>query len=205
MGDKGTNLSLNGYEQELLNNTVFFRQKQALLQKVSDYFGELEQVYRAEAIPYALKLPAGILDKRGKISRGENYGGLPWMIFDYPAIFGREAIFAFRTMLWWGNPFSVTFHLSGDYLPLAGEKFFDTLIRSGLRGVYIGVSDNPWKHHIEKEYYTELVPGDFDIQQFSETTRKKGFLKLATMVPLDQSEQLGAKGKAFLAAIMKAL
>ena len=52
-------------------------------------------------------------EKSGKISKGENYLGLPYAILDYPAIFKKENVFAIRTMFWWGNFFSITLHISG--------------------------------------------------------------------------------------------
>ena len=60
-----------------------------------------------------------------KISKGENMG-LPWVMLDYPRLFGQEDVLAIRTMFWWGHCFSVTLHLKGRYygayLPLLRER-----------------------------------------------------------------------------------
>lgn len=52
-----------------------------------------------------------------KISKGENYLQLPYLILDYPAIFEKNNIFALRTFFWWGN-FLVSTFMSAAYIKL---------------------------------------------------------------------------------------
>ena len=61
-----------------------------------------------------------------KISKGENYLQLPYLILDYPAIFEKNNIFALRTFFWWGNFFSINLHISGIYK----TAFQDTLLKN---------------------------------------------------------------------------
>ena len=68
-----------------------------------------------ENVNRGFNLPEEVLIQSPKISRGENYNGLPYVMLDYPRCFGKEDVFAMRTMFWWGNFFSITWHLKGKY------------------------------------------------------------------------------------------
>src|SRR5258706_1001549 len=86
-----------------------------------------------------------------KISKGENYKGLPWMVLDYPRAFGREDVLAIRTLFWWGHYFSVTLHLKGRYktlfLPVIQERI--TLLAAA--GFHANVSEEEWRHELDPE------------------------------------------------------
>ena len=92
-----------------------------------------------------------------KISKGENYRGLPWVMLDYPRFFGREEVFAIRTMFWWGHAFSTTLHLKGKYrelyLPVI-EKHWAVLADAGFR---VGVSEDEWQHEHGDHNYGVLT------------------------------------------------
>ena len=92
-----------------------------------------------------------------KISKGENYRGLPWVMLDYPRFFGREDVFAIRTMFWWGHAFSTTLHLKGKYrelyLPVI-EKHWAVLAEAGFR---VGVSEDEWQHEHGDHNYGVLT------------------------------------------------
>ena len=66
------------------------------------------------------------LNSSPKISKGENYKGLPWLVLDYPRYFNKEDIFAIRTLFWWGNFFSITLHISGKYKMRYEKKIIDS-------------------------------------------------------------------------------
>ena len=63
----------------------------------------------------------------GKISKGENYLGLPYQVLDFPASFHKKQVFAFRTMFWWGNFFSVTLHIQGTSLDMYRKKIIENI------------------------------------------------------------------------------
>jgi hypothetical protein len=77
-------------------------------------FGGINEMMKKELASFD-HLFGDIQCLNGKISRGENYQLLPYIILDYPSYFSRNNIFAVRTMFWWGNFFSITLHLSGDH------------------------------------------------------------------------------------------
>ena len=111
-----------------------------------------------------------------KISRGENYRGLPWVMLDYPRVFGRDDVLAIRTMFWWGHAFSVTLHLKGKYqerwMPVINQNR-DRLIEADF---FVGVGGDEWRHDVVPENYLPL----------GEVESSHPFLKLTAAVGLDR-------------------
>ncbi|HUS03429.1 MAG TPA: hypothetical protein VMY77_16935, partial [Chitinophagaceae bacterium] len=101
-------IQLSPEELELVNTTQWILSKHAITKKVYDLFGDLSLELKNEAHSYNYLFPENLQYQSGKISKGENYRLLPYVILDYPAFFWKDRIFAIRTMFWWGNFFSVT-------------------------------------------------------------------------------------------------
>ena len=89
---------------------------------------------------------AGLPRSEPKISRGENYKGLPWVMLDYPRVFGKEDVFAIRTMFWWGHAFSVTLHLKGEWKRLFLPVIIDRKDAFAAAGFQWGVMEDEWEH-----------------------------------------------------------
>src|SRR5262245_60824558 len=106
-----TKIHLLPAEMELVSSPEIILTKNAILQKIKLFFEGL-QVKQSEILKdYSAQLPEDILKISPKISKGENYKGLPWLVLDNPRFFQHKNIFAIRTMFWWGNFFSITLHL----------------------------------------------------------------------------------------------
>src|SRR5450755_2986522 len=132
-----TGWELSAEELALVADAGWIMTKNAIIAKVLVLFGELsgnlqeqwkaagwEQHLAGKEAGMAMKdtgmlmREAGmpikeILETPPRISKGENYKGLPWVVLDYPRAFGRLDVLAVRTLFWWGNYFSVTLHLKG--------------------------------------------------------------------------------------------
>ncbi|OSZ73562.1 hypothetical protein CAP36_16210 [Chitinophagaceae bacterium IBVUCB2] len=180
----GAKIRLSEKEMELVTNAEVILTKNAIIEKVKTLMAELqsstEEIINQHSYLFA---PEAILS-RPKISRGENYKGLPYLILDYPRCFEKKNILAIRTMFWWGNFFSITLHLSGKYKELYQQKIiaaFDMIIAHEL---FIGIHEDQWEHHFEKDNYTAV--NDFSAIEFSQIIREQGFLKLAKKIPLTQ-------------------
>jgi len=86
----------------------------------------------------------------GKISKGENYRGFPYLVLDYPSIFKKDNIFAYRTIVWWGHFYSNNIILKGKYLsPFKGRLFVDL---PDLKADYFFLGRNPWQHDFDQSY-----------------------------------------------------
>jgi hypothetical protein len=175
-------IHLSELETELVNNTEWIFSKQKITEKLYYLFGELHTSYREIVAENHGELPLIFQKPGGKISRGENYNGLPYLMLDYPAMFSKENIFAVRTMFWWGNFFSVTLHLSGKYfenkkdlskwLAFFREKKFS-----------ICVSEGEWEHDFHPYNFTEIKFLD-EIQIGA--LAKKDFFKVSRRIELSE-------------------
>jgi len=103
---------LSKYEMELVRDTEVILTKNRILKKVGSMFALLSEELANDAKG---QLPNELIMVPAKVSRGENYGGLPYLILDYPRNFKKEDTFAIRVLFWWGNFFSITLHLSGSH------------------------------------------------------------------------------------------
>ena len=115
-----------------------------------------------------------------KISRGENYLGLPWLILDYPRYFEKQNIFAIRTMFWWGNFFSTTLQLSGKYKDLYEGAVINSYEEWNEHEFYFCIHEGQWHHHWERENYQPVKKISKD--QFAKEIKKRDFIKLAKKI-----------------------
>lgn len=119
-----------------------------------------------------------------KVSRGENYRGLPYLVLDYPREFGSRDIFAIRSLFWWGHFFSSTLHLSGIYR----ERFQSRLLQArpilAKRDYFIHAGEDPWAHHFENGNYLSIKA--LSPEQFSAFCHRQAPIKIAAKWPLEQ-------------------
>jgi len=59
-----------------------------------------------------------------KISKGERYGGLPWLMLDFPRYFVGDNHFAIRLFVWWGKFAGLYWHTAGSFAEMAAKKHF---------------------------------------------------------------------------------
>lgn len=176
-------LMLSDEEQQLVNNAGWILTKRAIIDKVVVLLGEVSEAQRLVLDAEKGWLPAVVSGSSPKISKGENYQGLPYVMLDYPRCFNDENIFAVRTMFWWGNFFSVTLLLSGEYKRTYQQRIGSRL-KKASSGMYIGINKSPWQHHFEDDNYVAaetLKPGAIE-----KLFAKQDFLKLAVRIPLHQ-------------------
>ena len=81
----GTKLHLSKLETELIRNKEWILTKHAIINKVYKLFGELNEIYKQISQQEETFLPEFYKNTRSKISKGENYEGLPYVMLDYPA------------------------------------------------------------------------------------------------------------------------
>src|SRR5687768_17202202 len=152
-------IHLSQEELELVQNAEWLLTKNRIIRKVCDMFGLLSEDIKMMSESYPISFPE-IFAASPKISKGENYLGLPYVMLDYPRCFGKLDTFAIRTMFWWGNFFSVTLHLKGKYksnlLP-ALQKNFSVLAD---RNFFISINEDEWRHDFLVDNYAPLMEGE---------------------------------------------
>jgi hypothetical protein len=205
MGDKDTKFSLSNSEVALLKDVSFFHSKRALTDRIVVIFNNLEESLIQASTKYAAIIPASAMIRKGKISKGENYLGLPYMVLDFPSSFQKDNIFAFRTMMWWGHAFTCTLHLSGQYLNLMKPDFCDNNLSETAEDIYVCINADMWLHHHEPSNYIQLKEFRTSFGSISEHAKKQGFLKISIRIPIDQTSELKEKGTIFFVNVLNQL
>lgn len=138
-------VSLSSFELQLVTDPSWILSKNVVIQKVIDLFSGLSDSFRSSA--EAQLLPFPILKLPPKISRGENYQGLPYVMLDYPRCFAKDQVCAIRTFFWWGHYFSSTLHLKGKF-----KTDYEDVIHSQIRELstdaWINYGNEEWNHII---------------------------------------------------------
>jgi hypothetical protein len=169
-------LHLSPEEMRLVMDAGVILTKNSVMGKVIGLMGALSEEYRI-----VWEQTSQGWATTPKISRGENYQGLPWVMLDYPRFFGREDLFAIRTLFWWGHAFSVTLHLKGQYR----ERWLPALKGNWARlaegGFHVGVSADEWRHEHVPDNYVAVSGAD-------QLVREGDFLKLSAAVGLHRWE-----------------
>ena len=183
-----TKIQLLPAEMELVSSPDIILTKNAILQKIKLFF-EGFQLRQFEILKdYSSQLPEEVLKISPKISRGENYKGLPWLVLDNPRFFQHNNIFAIRTMFWWGNFFSITLHLSGSNKTNILEKLIDNISTLKENDFYIYQGNDEWEHDLDPNSYKKLsLLSDDELDQIISTNN---FLKLAIKFPIDSFEAI---------------
>jgi hypothetical protein len=180
-------LMLSEEELKIVKDTHWILTKQGVLQKVHQLFGEQVPAISSLFLKSEISFPDSILSSVPKISRGENYKGLPYVILDYPSVFGKEHVFALRTMFWWGHFFSVSLQLSGVYQELFSESISKRLALLP-EPFFICVHEDPWQHHFESTNYVAF--GQLKKSAADRLIYGQDFIKIALKFELDEWNQM---------------
>ncbi|HRO70241.1 MAG TPA: hypothetical protein PK951_07675, partial [Chitinophagaceae bacterium] len=82
-----TKIRLSPEEEMLVFRGDWILTKNRVMQKAMQLLGDVQLEQKDLLTTYASKLPQEIMQSTPKISRGENYKGLPWLMLDYPRLF----------------------------------------------------------------------------------------------------------------------
>jgi hypothetical protein len=173
------NVKLSERELNLVCNADIILTKNNIITKLYDLFGVLSEYYTQEGNIY---LNDELKMHSPKISRGENYEGLPWLMLDYPRYFKQDNVCAIRVFFWWGNFISITLQLKGKYR----QQFNIENVLPKTGDWFLCCNENEWQQHFREDNYKLL-------NEFSDSEiQKLPFIKLAVKIPLsdfDDAEQ----------------
>ncbi len=150
-------IQLSEEEWRLVQNSAWILTKHAVIGKVYDLFGQLSQRMQL-SLEQGSSLPPEVLRHGPKISKGEQYERMPWVVLDYPRCFGREDVFAIRSFFWWGHYFSSTLHLKGIYRQQFGPAITKGLASGELDGYYYSTGGPEFDFDVRGKGYA-LPPG----------------------------------------------
>ena len=175
-------------EMDLVSTPDIILTKNAILQKIKSFLEELQLKQQDILQEYSSDLPEAPLKVSPKISRGENYKGLPWLVLDNPRYFQHNNIFAIRTMFWWGNFLSITLHLSGNNKTQLLKKIAGHISLLAESNFYIYSGQKEWEHDIDPNSYKRI--SSLKKGELEQVITGNSFLKLAVKFPIDSLEAI---------------
>ncbi len=199
-----TKIALSAKELELVCNTEWILTKHAIIQKVYELFGNVLPLMQNILEESKAVLPPEIFATAPKISKGENYKLLPYVIMDYPRHFTKDDTVAIRTFFWWGHFFSISLQLAGRHKTNAESKMVENFEWLQQNGYAVCVSDNPWEHQFDDSNF--ILLHSIGKKQFELLLAQKPFIKIANNIPLAQWQTVPVfivKSFAELAGLLK--
>ncbi|MEI6264712.1 MAG: hypothetical protein WCP74_06390 [Sphingobacteriia bacterium] len=182
-------VTLSPKELELVNNADWILTKNLIIQKVYDLFGQVAATYQQDVARFTEFNASTTFTIAPKISRGEQYQQLPYVMLDFPRFFTEQDVFAIRSFFWWGNHCSIHLVLKGAYLAKYGpsiDRYFSLLGKyaNETKDWYIGVGTDPWQHHFDPSNYIPIANWNGD------SVTQLPFLKLAKKIPLQEWDDI---------------
>ncbi len=175
-------------ERKALHNKDFFYIKASATKKIDILLAGVRDEIKSEIKKKKLLFPEEADASAGKIFKGENYAGLPYMVLDFPKYFTKESVFSFRTMCWWGNFFSFTLHLQGKAL----EERRNLMITNGnafrKKNIFICINSTPWNYQYNSTNY-QLID-KFPEEKIKHLFSSKEFVKLSRKTGLNEYRNL---------------
>lgn len=180
-------IRLSPPEMELLLNTEWILTKNRILENVNQLMGLLLEQQQHYLRLNSGSIPSEILAAGAKLSKGDNYRGLPYRVLDHPRYFGIDGYFAIRSFFWWGNFFSITLLLSGKYKTAYHSGLLQSFTKLQQNGFYYCIQEDPWQHHFEGDNYQPLAA--MTLSEFEQKNSTRSFIKLAKKIPLQEWDQ----------------
>ena len=173
-----TKVRLSEEEEELVRNAEIILTKNAVMKKMQHLLEELQEQHHRFLHDKEF-IPAEVRRNSPKISRGENYLGLPYLVLDQPRHFEISNIFAVRTLFWWGRYFILTLHLSGRYKEMFESRLL-TAISTAPKNYYFCIHEEQWVHHLEPGNYVKLE--NETLPEIIRINASRPFLKIARKI-----------------------
>ncbi len=183
---EASKVTLSIAERRLVTDANIILTKNSIIEKVYLLFGQLAVQYQQQSRHLAAAFP-GIFGLHPKISRGEKYRDLPWVMLDYPRCFDKQkGQLAIRSFFWWGNYFSIQLQVSGIYK----KKFLDVLPGwQPIPGTWLGgFTTDAWDYELPNPHWKSLFN---DAGETNESASDEDhILKLAKKIPIDEWENV---------------
>jgi hypothetical protein len=178
-----TKIMLSEDELQLVQNSGWILTKNAIIEKVYAMFGNIAHELQGYVNAHQYAIPEACLANTAKISKGEKYEELPYVMLDYPRFFTRDEIVAIRNFFWWGNYFSTTLHVRGQHRHKVAKSILDKFEYLSAKNFYFSTGDE-WVHNVDNKSYSLL--SDYSKTSLSDALEKSNFIKLAVKFPLKE-------------------
>ncbi len=134
--------NLNNDEFNLIQSIWYPQVKKSATEKIKNQLFELGKQLEKDLPGFGFK-----------ISSGENYKDLPYMVLDFPKIGGHNFPMLFRTMFWWGKYVCFQIFLHKETYRGGGNQWINHL------------ADTDWILSNENLWSNDIHSGDFILKQ----------------------------------------
>ncbi len=186
-----TKVHLSPAEMELMRSAEIILTKNIVLNKITQVLQNIQNKQTEYIITNNKTAEKEIFSPAPKISKGQNYLGLPYLVLDFPRNFSNPDICAIRTMFWWGNFFSTTLHLSGDFVLHEKNTINHNFNKLKEEKYYLGIHENPWLHHFEKDNFQKI--SSMSKEQFENYCKTLKHIKIAKKYSFTDMDIISAK------------
>jgi len=189
---QNSSFKLTNKEFELILGTEYPLLKKNAIEKIQAHLHELgEQLIKNQLITRPLPTTSY------KISKGENYLNLPYLVLDLPKIDGNHFPILCRTLFWWGKYFSFNVFIRKDAYDMVS---FEKKIKSqSMKGIHVLQSDKIWQQDLDTEDYNQ-------VSKWPENIITEGpYLKLSIKHPIEEIDTLFEKATYYYGLILSCL
>lgn len=179
-----TKITLSVKELQLVGDKEWILTKHIIIEKVCQLFGLLSVSMQQQVEENMDVLPICITKSNPKISKGENYKRLPYVMLDYPRHFTKKSTLAIRTFFWWGNFISINLHLSGECKEAAIPAIKANFASLQQKDYSICINAEPWQHYFEEDNFVPL--NKYTEMEFTSMLQRQSFFKIAKRISLQQ-------------------
>ena len=174
---QNSSIKLTNKEFELILDTEYPLLKKNAIDKIQAHLHELgEQLITNQQITRSLHTISY------KISKGENYLNLPYLVLDLPKIDGNHFPILCRTLFWWGKYFSFNVFIRKDDYNM--DTFEKKIKSQPVKGIHVLQSDKIWQQDLDSEDYINL-------SNWPEYIITEGpYLKLSIKHPIEEIDTL---------------
>jgi hypothetical protein len=178
-------IKFTSYEREIMRDFAFLVAKRSVMQKVELIWGELmDGILSHPDLTSAIEERYRFSFESAKISKGENYLGLPYIVLDGPRYFSGDDIVTYRSMFWWSNFFSFTLLVQGTpWQSLKTSCDFQTLPSD----TYASLAETPWVHHFDEG--NAILLSELLEEEREQELLDHSFLKLSRKLDIDADEE----------------
>ncbi len=188
---KSTN-KLTKHELNFAKSTVYPITKQEIIQKVGVLFQEL-----GKNLCHQVNDHLPLKSTAYKITRGENYKRMPYVVLDYPQLSGNQFPVVCRTLFWWGHYFSCSLLIRRDLIDI--EATAKTILK--LKKCRIWIGTNLWEHDLKSGEYAKVAK--MSCAEIITILEAQPYLKLTAKIPLEAFGSVSQRATAVYADWLK--
>ena len=175
-------------EFQFLTDTDFLLARAEITRKLANLLNATVRVLKPLAQQHSTSFPQGTDVRNGRLSRGENYRGLPWLVLDFPRKFSQEEVFALRTMVWWGHECSCTLHVQGETARRLLPALVGNLPAAAAGNCFFCLNPSPWEYHFGPANY--LPASQVSAAMLQQQVNRHQFFKISRKLPLLHADKL---------------